>query len=43
LLFLTKQLAKRWKRGGKSWERRTKTPLLKRGRKEEQRCGKEEK
>jgi hypothetical protein len=31
----------RLKRGGKSWIRRTKRPLFKRGRKEEQRCGKE--
>jgi hypothetical protein len=33
----------RLKRGGKSLIRRTKRPLFKRGRKEEQRCGKEEK
>jgi hypothetical protein len=33
----------RWKRGGKSWERRTKRPLFKRGRKEDKRCEKEEK
>jgi hypothetical protein len=43
LHFSTEQLERKMEGGGKSWERRIKRPLFKRGRKEEQRCGKEEK